>query len=427
MPNQPIDNQLTNRQSEIVNSVPLGTVFFTVFLDLIGFGILIPIQPFYAESFGARPAMVTLLSASFSLMQFLFAPLVGRISDRVGRRPVMLATIAVNALGYLLFGLAHSLPMLFLARITCGLGSANIATAQAIIADSTTPETRAKGMGMIGAAFGLGFVLGPAIGGVFSQWGLAVPALVASGLSTLNLALAFFRLPETLPPDVRANRAAQPRRALLGLSAAALVEAGRHTNVRQLFWLYFVGTTAFSLMEQVLGLFIERTWVQGPAADEVAHLRHAAVLTAYFLVVVGVTATIVQGLLIGRLVQRFGERRLVQTGGSLITLSLLLLPLAGQTGHFAALMAVAPILALGAGLLNPSLPSLLSQSVGRGEYGGILGLGQSLSALGRVIGPTMAGVLFEWRVPAPFWIGATLSATCVIVALTLRPNRQGAE
>lgn len=402
---------------------PLAVVFVTVFLDLIGFGILIPIQPFYAESFGARPATVTLLSASFSLVQFIFAPFIGRLSDRVGRRPVMLATIAINALGYLFFGLASSLPLLFLARMTSGLGSANLGTAQAIIADSTTPETRVRGMGLIGAAFGLGFILGPAVGGFFGQFGLAVPAFVASGLSALNLVQAWFRLPETRPRDRVSTAGASARR---GLSFAALVEAVGHTNVPQLFWLFLVGTTAFSLMEQTLGLFIERTWVGDPATAEAgAHLRQAAALTAYFMVVVGLTAAVVQGVLIGRLARRFGERRLIIAGGALITLSLLLIPVAGGSGRYPWFIAVGAVLAVGAGLTNPSLPSLLSQAVERDAYGGILGLGQSLSALGRVVGPSAAGVIFEIDRALPFQAAAALSATCIVAALLLREIRSG--
>jgi multidrug resistance protein len=400
---------------------PLGTVFFTVFLDLIGFGILIPIQPFYAESFGARPAVVTMLSASFSLVQFLFAPLLGRLSDRIGRRPVMLTTIALNALGYLLFGLASSLTMLFLARLTSGLGSANIGTAQAIVADSTTPETRARGMGIVGMAFGLGFIFGPAIGGVFGQWGLSAPAFLAASLSTLNLAIAWFRLPETLPAEGRASARALPHRMRVGLSVPALTDAVRHDNVMQLFWLYFVGTMAFSLMEQVLGLFIERTWVQDAASvDHLTHLRRASLLTTYVLIVVGVTSAVVQGGLVGRLAKLFGERRLVQAGGALITIGLAAIPMAGATGRFPLMLAVGAVLAVGSGLTSPSLPSLLSQSVGRDAYGGILGLGQSLSALGRVVGPTMAGALFEWSHIGPFIVGAALSATCVAVSMTLK-------
>jgi MFS family permease len=414
---------------------PLGILFLAVFLDLVGFGILIPIQPFYAELFGARPAAITLLSASFSLVQFLFAPLLGRISDSVGRRPIMLFTIAINAVGYALFGLAGSLPMLFLARITSGFGSANIGTAQAIVADSTTPETRAKGMGIIGAAFGLGFILGPAIGGLFSQYSLSLPAFVAAGLSTLNWFYAFFRLPETHPAMRAAEAAAgeplasaptarhgsAPARHHLGLSWRDLRNAVKHPNVPQLFWLYLVGTVAFSLMEQTLGLYIERIWLPSVGGGSTtAHLRHASAMTAYFLVVVGVTGAVVQGLLIGRLARRFGEHRLVVTGTVLVGCTLVLIPIVADIRIYALLLALGPILALGSGVLNPSIPSLLSQAIDSDAFGGILGLGQSLSALGRVVGPMFAGLLFEFSHEVPFYLGAALMFTCSLVSLTIR-------
>ena len=410
---------------------PLGIVFLAVFLDLIGFGILIPIQPFYAELFGARPAAITLLSASFSLVQFLFAPFLGRISDSVGRRPIMLFTIAINAIGYALFGLAGSLPMLFLARITSGFGSANIGTAQAIVADSTTPETRAKGMGIIGAAFGLGFILGPAIGGLFSQYSLSLPAFIAAGLSTINWFYAFFRLPETHPAMLSAGKPAEPVRETrrgktsgrhhLGLSWRELKNAVKHPNVPQLFWLYLVGTVAFSLMEQTLGLYIERIWLPSTGGgSSTAHLRHASAMTAYFLVVVGVTGAIVQGLLIGRLARRFGEHRLVVAGTVLVGCTLVLIPIVADTRIYALLLALGPILALGSGILNPSIPSLLSQATESDAFGGILGLGQSLSALGRVLGPMFAGLLFEFSHEVPFYIGAALMFTCFLVSLTIR-------
>ncbi len=410
---------------------PLGIVFLAVFLDLIGFGILIPIQPFYAELFGARPAAITLLSASFSLVQFLFAPFLGRISDSVGRRPIMLFTIAINAIGYALFGLAGSLPMLFLARITSGFGSANIGTAQAIVADSTTPETRAKGMGIIGAAFGLGFILGPAIGGLFSQYSLSLPAFIAAGLSTINWFYAFFRLPETHPAMLSAGEPAEPVRETprgkasgrhhLGLSWRELKNAVKHPNVPQLFWLYLVGTVAFSLMEQTLGLYIERIWLPSTGGGpSTAHLRHASAMTAYFLVVVGVTGAIVQGLLIGRLARRFGEHRLVVAGTVLVGCTLVLIPIVADIRIYALLLALGPILALGSGILNPSIPSLLSQATESDAFGGILGLGQSLSALGRVLGPMFAGLLFEFSHEVPFYIGAALMFTCFLVSLTIR-------
>ena len=414
---------------------PLGILFLAVFLDLVGFGILIPIQPFYAELFGARPAAITLLSASFSLVQFLFAPFLGRMSDSVGRRPIMLFTIAINAVGYALFGLAGSLPMLFLARITSGFGSANIGTAQAIVADSTTPETRAKGMGIIGAAFGLGFILGPAIGGLFSQYGLSLPAFVAAGLSTINWFYAFFRLPETHPAmnagepgggesigSVPASRHGRtPRRHHLGLSGRDLKNAVKHPNVPQLFWLYLVGTVAFSLMEQTLGLYIERIWLPSAGGGpSTAHLRHASAMTAYFLVVVGVTGAIVQGMLIGRLARRFGEHRLVVAGTVLVGCTLVLIPIVADIRIYGLLLALGPILAFGSGILNPSIPSLLSQATDSDAFGGILGLGQSLSALGRVVGPTFAGLLFEFSHEVPFYLGAALMFTCSLVSLTIR-------
>ncbi len=413
---------------------PLGILFLTVFLDLVGFGILIPIQPFYAELFGARPATITLLSASFSLVQFLFAPLLGRLSDSVGRRPIMLFTIAINAVGYTLFGFATSLPMLFLARITSGFGSANLGTAQAIIADSTTPETRAKGMGIIGAAFGLGFILGPAIGGLFGQYGLSIPPFVAAGLSTVNWFYAFFMLPEThatkrtgaveLPAAaVSAPPAAVPDhgRRRLGLSWFELKKAIEHPNVLQLFWLYLVGTVAVSLMEQTLGLYIERIWLPtGKGHSTTAHLREASAMTAYFLVVVGLTGALVQGVLIGRLARRFGERRLVVAGTVIVALTLALIPVVARLRIYPLLLAVGPLLAFGGGILNPSVPSLLSQSAESEAYGGILGLGQSLSALGRVVGPMFAGVLFEVSYDVPFYLGAGLMLSCTLVALTIR-------
>ncbi len=404
-------------RSEAENKRILGIVFFTVFLDLVGFGIIIPIQPFYAESLGAHPSTVTLLGASFSLMQFLFAPFWGRLSDKIGRRPVMLVSIASTVVGYFIFGLSGSLTILFLSRMLAGFGSANIGTAQAIIADSTTPEKRAKGMGLIGAAFGLGFIFGPALGGSLVRFGLAVPAFVAAGLSAINLVLAFFILPETRTAGAKSvvvHRA---------FSWKALKHAARHPNVGQLFTVFLTYTLAFSLMEQVLGLFIEKTWLFAEPAS-VDHSRHAATYTMYVLVVVGVTATIIQGGLIGRLVKAFGERRLLLFGIGAVSISLAMIPVVGWYFHFAMLLPVSMCLAIGTGLINPSLSSLLSRAVDPDEQGGAMGMGQSLAALGRVIGPSAAGFLFEWHPNVPFWIGAGLTCVCGGIASTIKPQRK---
>lgn len=391
-------------------------VFFTVFLDLVGFGIIIPIQPFLAEKLGASPTVVTLLGASFSLMQFLFGSFWGRLSDRIGRRPVMLVSIATACAGYTLFGFAETLPMLFAARMLAGFGSANIGTAQAIIADSTPPENRAKGMGLIGAAFGLGFIFGPAIGGFFAQLGLSVPAFVAGGLCALNWVFAFFKLPETLVFSDKANTRSQHP----GFSWAELKHAARHTNVGKIFLLYFVFFTAFSLMEQDLGLFIEHTWlshVVGQGGE--MHGKQAASMTAYVLIVVGITAAIVQGGLIGRLVGKFGEIKLLRAGTIIVAFTFLCIPFIGMSGIFSLMLVISMCMAIGTGITNPSLSSLLSQLVDPDERGGVLGIGQSLASLGRVVGPSVGGLLFEIHPGVPFWVAAVLTLACTLVAFKI--------
>lgn len=345
----------------------------------------------------------------------------------------MLVTIAANVVGYLLFATGASLLTLFVARAISGFGSANLATAQAIIADHTEPEKRAKGMGIVGAAFGLGFILGPAIGGIFGQFGLAVPAFVAASLSASNFAVAFWVLPETRRADARTTSDTGARATgQFGLSWSALKEATALPNVAQLFWIYFVGTVAFSLMEQVLGLLIERTWVSpasSPGSTLVAEsttdpLRQAARLTAYFLVLVGITLSVVQGLLIGRLARRFGEARLVVIGTGVVCLGLALIPVLGNVKSFALFLILAPMIAVGSGMYTPSIHSLLSKSTTREGYGGTLGLGQSLSALGRVVGPALSGPLFELRTELPFFLGSVLMLTCVVAATRTQPRRQ---
>jgi len=394
-------------------SRPLLIAFITVTLDLLGLGIIIPIQPFYAETFGASPMMVTWLGASYSLMQFLFVPFWGRLSDRIGRRPVILTSVALGVIGYVIFGLANSLLLLFAARMLSGFGNANIATAQAIIADTTTGADRTKGMGLIGAAFGLGFIFGPALGGFLGQFGLAAPAFGAAVLGIINFVFAFFMLPETRPANAPETVRVAPW--------AILPELMKRKNFVRIVVILGVMTTGFALMEQALGLYIERIWVpealilEGEA--QATALRHAAALTAYFLVVVGVTATIVQGGLIGRLSRRFGERPLAIIGLLLIGLSSALIPVVGGLGEYAAMFPLAILMATGTSLTTPSLNSILSQTVHADEQGGALGIGQSASALGRVIGPAMSGLLFEFTIVAPFYASAILLGVALVIAL----------
>ena len=404
---------MTQATAPKTSKATLGIVFLTVFLDLLGFGLIIPVQSYYAESFGARPALITLIGASYSAMQFIFMPFWGRLSDRIGRRPVVLISVAISSLGFLLFGLADQLWILFAARMLAGFGNANIGAAQAIIADSTGPQDRAKGMGLIGMAFGLGFVIGPAVGGALGQFGLAVPAFAAAGLAAANWVSAWFLLPET-------RRMSEPG-AYSGRKQAREAILSRPT-IKRLMLISLVITTGFALMEQVLALFVEHVWVPEalvPATSASGHKR-AAMLTTWVLLSVGLTMAVVQGGLIGRLARRYGESTLVKVGSALIVIGLITQPLAGDIQSFPLLVITAMVLALGSGMTTPSVTGLLSRSVGPDQQGAALGLGQSASALGRVLGPAVAGVLFEIGPRWPFWTGAGLVAIGFFVALGLR-------
>lgn len=391
----------------------LGVAFLTLFLDLLGFGIIIPIQPFYAESFGASPTVVTLLGASYSLMQFLFAPMWGRLSDRIGRRPVVLTSVAFGGLGFLLFGLAGSLPMLFAARAVAGFGNANLGTVQALVADVTPGNERAKAMGMIGAAFGLGFVFGPVIGGlVGSAFGPAAPAFVSAAFAGINWILAFFLLPETRRRGVAAGAA----HGFLGLRA--LGQAGAFANVPRLLVIIFVFTTGFSLMETALALFIEHEYVARDLFGTDDGHKAATRLTTWVLLAVGVTAVIVQGGLIGPLRRKLGEKALVIAGAALCGIAFVGIALSTS---YTFLFLPIIILSIGSGVFSPSQSSLLSRSVDAEQQGVMLGLSQSMSALGRILGPAVSGLLFEQGHGMPFLIGAGLLAAGTAVAFGLRP------
>lgn len=422
--------------------------FITIFLDLLGFGLIIPIQPFLAEAYGATPTVVTLLGASYSLMQFIFAPFWGRLSDRIGRRPVILTSVAISAVGYAAFGFAGSLAGLFVARMISGFGNANIATAQALIADTTTGADRAKGMGLIGAAFGLGFIFGPAMGGALSQISLSAPALAAAALNVGNLIFAYFMLPETLNNGLRASDLSDPPSSDPEVRAAPTPEsrqpvegAGRHSRLESarrligyhnIAWgaaLSLVLSTGFSLMEQVLGLFIEVIWVPGAHAltgqAQTDALRHAAALTSGLLVAIGVTATIVQGGLIGRLSKRFGEIKLVRAGLFGLAVAFFMIPLIGHTGIFPLMFASVILMAISTGITTPSLNSLLSRSAPDAEQGAALGVSQSAASLGRVFGPATSGLLFELHRDTPFFTGAAILFVAGLLSYQLRPADAG--
>lgn len=387
----------------------LGTLFLTVFLDLLGFGLVVPFLPGVARALGASDAVAPLLGAVYSLMQFLFIPVWGRLSDRVGRRPVLLVSIAASAVGMASLGFAGTLPLLFAARVFSGVATSNIAVAQAYIADVTAPSERARGMGVIGVAFGMGFIFGPFLGGelgrfvVFGHAGAAA-AFAASGLSLLNLALALRYLPESLPPERRGVdvRHGSPFDLSRLRAAFALPGVGVALGVN------FIVVLSFAGMEQTFRLFTADAFGMGDAG------------TGRVLGVVGVIAAIVQGGAIRPLSRRYGETRLVQAGVLLQVVAFAMLAASPgfARGPVAMLFAASGVLALGSGLTSPSLSSYVSRRGTATAQGATLGVLQSLSALGRVAGPTIAGTVYGWLGPSATYYGAALGMAAG-AALTL--------
>ena len=388
----------TGVEGKGLRSASLGTLFLTIFLDLLGFGLVIPFLPGIARRLGAGDFMATMPGAVFSIMQFLFIPIWGRLSDRVGRRPVLLWSIAASAIGMAMLGFAPTLIWLFVARIWSGIATANIAVAQAYIADVTTPERRARGMAIVGISFGLGFIFGPFIGGELSRFhpfgreGM-LPPLVAAGLSTINLLLAFRTLPESLPPERRGKSVRRASPIDLAGFRAAISVPGIGTAVAINFMLYLW----FSGMEQTFRLFTADAFGMSDAG------------TGRVFGLVGIVSALVQGGLVARMVPRFGEARLIQGGLGVQALAFALLglsPLFGASGKLALLVA-AGLIALGSGLCSPTLPAFASRRASATTQGVTLGALQSASALSRAVGPIVGGALYATIDPrAPYLVGA---------------------
>jgi MFS family permease len=379
-------------------------LFLIVLVDLIGFGLVIPLLPFYAERFSASPQQVTVLMAVFSLMSMLAAPFWGRISDRAGRRPVLMVSMAASSLAYLWMGFATALWMLFAARALAGICAGNIAAAQAYIADVTTPEKRARGMGMIGAAFGLGFIVGPALGGLLAGNNVATadmrtPGVVAAALSLIAFLGVVLVLKESLP----AGLPERPRKSRVAALRQAL---GRKTLTR-LIVVFFLAILAFAGMEATFALWAMAQFGWGPAQ------------IGYVFTYVGVLSATMQGGLIGRLTARFGEEKLLVAGLSSIALGLLTITAA----HDVPILVVATsFLALGMGVMQPSLNSLISRRAGAEEQGEVMGVAQSVASLSRVLGPLLAGALFAGLGrDSPFFCGVVLVAAATAIAWRLPP------
>jgi MFS family permease len=368
-------------------------LFFTVLIDLIGFGIIIPILPYYAQRMGAGGLGVGLLFGIYSGMQFLSTALLGRLSDRVGRRPILLTTIILNVGGYLLFAAAHTYVLLFLARVVSGFGGGNISAAQAYVADITTPAERSRGMGMIGAAFGIGFVLGPAIGGFSAHtYGPTAPALVAAALSFLNLVSAYFVLPESLRADLRATRPL--------FDFSNLGRALRHEKLAPLMWAWGIAAFAFAGYTVALPL-----WTGAKFGWREREL-------GWFFTLIGATAAIVQGGLFGRIAKRTGDRRLVIAGGFGMAAAIAVVP---ALRTVPVLYAFTIVLAFSNSIFVPAATGLVSVFADPTEQGTVLGAAQALSALGRLLGPIFLGQLFDVVSPAAAFVAAGL---IMVVAAT---------
>lgn len=355
---------------------PLASIFLIVFIDMLGFGLILPLLPYYAEEFGASDTVIGLLVASYAAAQLIGAPILGRLSDRFGRRPILLISLIGTLIGFLLLGFANTLLILFAARILDGVTGGNISVAQAYITDVTDEKSRAKGLGMIGAAFGLGFIVGPASGGLLSQWGYAVPAFVAAGLVTINLIMVALWLPESLKPENRIIKS--EKRPAINFSA--LVEALKRPFTGSLLITRFFFGLAFAIFQTIFALYALRRFNLG------------ATETGFILTYVGVLSVVVQAGVVGRLSQRFRDDLLIFVSVGIMAFSLLGWSL---TPSVTVLLIVLAPTAFAGGILNTVLSSALTKAVEPQEVGGILGLSASIESATRVIAPTLGGILLE--------------------------------
>ena len=380
----------------------LLVLLLTVFVDLVGFGIIIPLLPVYAKSYGATGMELGLVLSLFSLMQFLTAPFWGRLSDRIGRRPVLIVTLFISAAGYTILALARSFEVILLSRVVAGLGGANIAVAQAMIADIYPPKERAKGMGMIGAAFGLGFVFGPAIGGLAVNWGGPTgPGWAAAVICGVNAIATIFIIKETRKGDVQpAKGSLSPFAVFHGLRRVLqLPGVGR--------WILAaaVAMLAFSAFEVTYSLFVQ------------SRLGFTESGIYWIFVYIGLLIVLVQGGLVRKFVPRFGERRLVIWGAFITGAGMLVLALAG---NLATLLAASLLIAVGQGIRSPSVQSLISRGASAHEQGHILGTAQGMLAIARIVGPILGGWLYGMSTGPEFGIvryALSFIAAAVLLAL----------
>lgn len=381
----------------MAKSASLLIIFLVVFVDLVGFGIVIPILPYYAQSFGASGETLGWLMTSYSATQFLFAPFWGRLSDRVGRKPVLIGTIIGSSLALAFTASATTLEQLFIGRLLAGLFGANISTASAYMADITDESNRTKGMGLIGAAFGIGFIFGPAIGGSLSRWGYDVPLYFAAALSTINAFFALWKLKEPYANPIEREQSRHHRR----FSRESIRIAFGDRRSRLAIAVFFLVTVGITQMEVTFALYMKA--VHGLNAEQ----------AGWYLAFMGISMAIVQGGLVGKLSKKFGEYRLILAGTIIMSLALMWFASISELGVFIFLSL--GLLAVGSGLTNPSLSSLASKGAEPQRLGMTMGVYQSAGSFARIVGPPVAGILFDRAaLAAPFYAASGIMfAACV--------------
>ncbi len=374
---------------------PNFVIVMTTFIDMIGFGMVIPLLPFHPDTVSAGALALGVLVGSFSLMQFVFSPLLGRLSDKVGRRPVLLLSIFSSIISFIIFALANSFPMLLLSRITAGMAT-EATVAQAYIADITTESDRATGMGKVGAAHGAGFIIGPAIGGFLSIYGFSTLGFAAAALNGVNLLFAFFFLPES-NRHVNSGVQAVPSSGYWRRLAAALTKP----LIGTVFIILFIITFAFSAIPVIVPLL------------GIAFFGFGEVEMSYFFMYIGVIQIVLQGLLIGRMAKRWGEEKLIVLGSLLMMLGVLIMPLMSNIVVF---LSSLTMFSSGIGTLNTVLSSFISKKTASDEQGGMLGVAQSVGSIARIPGPLIGGFVAEF---AGLNVAFFVSAGLLLIAFVL--------
>ena len=389
----------------------MAIVFLVVVIDLIGFGIIIPLLPFFGEYFNASPEIIGCLMATYSAGQLLTAPLWGRLSDKIGRRPVLLVSLFGLSLSYLLMSSAQNLLSLFIARALGGLMAGNISAAFAYVADITTPQNRAKGMGLIGAAFGIGFIIGPAIGGILAGSDPAhanyqMPALIAAIASGLAFVISLIFLSESLTPEMRFSRLNEPTTKIFDMFRQAISQK----ELRVLLIVSFLVIFVFASLESMFPIWSRRAMAWGPEQ------------TGYLFAFVGIISAIIQGGFLGFLTKLFGEIRLIIMGTLILAIGMALVPLSNSVELLTCTMA---LVAIGFSLVSPSLNTAISLRSSATEQGQVMGITRSVTTFSRILGPAWAGLIFgsvgkNW----PFFLSALIMVFVLALLINIwRPKK----